>query len=146
MVIKNNMKVAKLFEISVGHRLSNYEGKCKHWHGHNYIGELIFESEFLNQQGMLIDFGQMKRIIKTLIDKKFDHKFLLKRYDAFNEAMIKTAKKYEDKKDSSFVIVDYNPTVENIIKDIQKTIERVYPDFKIKIKLSETSTSYAEIE
>ncbi len=136
------MKVTKLFEISTGHRLSNYDGKCKHLHGHNYIGTLIMESDTLNSLGMVIDYSQMKQVIKDLIESKFDHKFIMKRGDLFNEALAKVC---EDFKDTSIVWVDYNPTVENIITDIKETVEKVYPDFGIHISLSETSTSFAEI-
>ncbi len=136
------MKVKKLFEISTGHRLSNYDGKCKHLHGHNYIGTLIMESDTLNSLGMVIDYSQMKQVIKDLIESKFDHKFIMKRGDLFNEALAKVC---EDFKDTSIVWVDYNPTVENIITDIKETVEKVYPDFGIHISLSETSTSFAEI-
>lgn len=136
------MKIAKLFELSTGHRLSDYSGKCRHLHGHNYIGELIIEGHFLNKVGMLEDFGTMKEIIKDCIDKKFDHKFILKKDDPFNEAIGKVCKKF---KDDSIVWVQYNPTVENIIKDIKNTIEAIYPEWHIHIRINETSSSYAEL-
>jgi 6-pyruvoyltetrahydropterin/6-carboxytetrahydropterin synthase len=138
------MKISKSFELSMGHRLSNYTGKCRHWHGHNYIGKLILEGNKLNELGMLMDYGVMKELIKDTIDARFDHKFVLKKDDVFNQAMLKLADAFEDK-DSSFVVVNYNPTVENIILDMKTMIEgSLTRGIKVTIELSETSTSFAE--
>jgi 6-pyruvoyltetrahydropterin/6-carboxytetrahydropterin synthase len=142
------MKISKKFELSVGHRLSNYSGKCRWVHGHNYHGELIISGERLDELGMLVDYGVLKEIIRDTIDARFDHKCVLKAEDSFNQKLIQAAKELND---DSFVVVDYNPTVENLIVDMQKMIvrafEKRYPDryFGVNLTLSETGSSNCEI-
>jgi 6-pyruvoyltetrahydropterin/6-carboxytetrahydropterin synthase len=143
-----NIAVAKTFEISTGHRLSDYSGKCKNLHGHNYIGEVTIKGQEsdLNKLGMLMDFGDLKKAIQDSIDKRFDHKIILKKGDPFNEALGEVCKKFGDE---SIVWVDYNPTVENIIQDMHETLRSVFYNanvsYDLHLKVFETSTSYAEI-
>lgn len=135
------MKVTKSFEISIGHRLSDYDGNCRHIHGHNYFCELTVVFPILNNKGMVIDFRDLKEIFRKTIDLKFDHKLVLKRGDPFNEDIAKVCEKY---KDDSIVWVDYNPTVENLSKDMISLVKVFIPWGKIQIRLFETSTSSAE--
>ncbi|HBH50830.1 MAG TPA: 6-pyruvoyl tetrahydrobiopterin synthase, partial [Planctomycetaceae bacterium] len=64
-----------------GHRLLNYEGKCRNLHGHNGRLEILLVGEKLDSRGMLLDFGDIKRLLKTWIDDHLDHKMLLCRED-----------------------------------------------------------------
>lgn len=139
------MKVARQFEIAVGHRLSNYEGKCKFLHGHNYIGELIIDApdDAIDERGMLIDFSDLKEIIVKKIERKFDHKFLLNKNDKENVKIFKPAIDDPVWFIDSFVWVDYNPTVENIVFDMQEIAQKVITEGRVIIKLYETSNSYA---
>jgi len=57
-----------------GHRLLNYEGKCRNLHGHNGRLEILLAGEKLDSRGMLLDFGDIKRLLKTWIDDHLDHK------------------------------------------------------------------------
>ena len=58
------------------HRLSNYVGKCKRIHGHTYKILVKISSENLLKWGAILDFGDLKKIMKDHIDKKYDHKLL----------------------------------------------------------------------
>jgi 6-pyruvoyltetrahydropterin/6-carboxytetrahydropterin synthase len=78
--------IEKKLEIAGAHRLDlNYESKCKNFHGHNWMITIYCKSENLNQNGMVIDFTQIKKVITD----KLDHQNL-------NE------------------IFNFNPTAENI--------------------------------
>jgi 6-pyruvoyltetrahydropterin/6-carboxytetrahydropterin synthase len=70
-----------MFEVTVeetfaaGHALRNYRGKCENVHGHNYRVRVTIEGEELDQAGLLVDFAELKRILREAIEK-FDHQFL----------------------------------------------------------------------
>ncbi len=69
------MKVAKEFRWEMGHRLSEHFGLCKNIHGHSYRMIVEFEGE-LNEQGMVIDFYDVEKIITPIIEK-LDHAFMV---------------------------------------------------------------------
>src|SRR3989304_8866840 len=128
------MKVTKIFTFDAGHRLSNYEGKCKHLHGHTYTLEITVEGG-LDKTGMVMDFGELKRIFKEFIEPKFDHKFMLNKNDEENckefDNVNGLTSHYQWFQDS-ICWVDYNPTAENIVTDIfvmvkNKLLELPYP-------------------
>jgi len=145
------MKVTKIFTFDAGHRLSNYEGKCKHLHGHTYTLEITVEGG-LDKTGMVMDFGELKRIFNELIDPKFDHKFMLNRDDPENQSEFDEAGKgghYRWFYDS-VCWVGYNPTAENIATDIfamfkNGLLNLQVPVELVSVKLFETPTSFAEI-
>ncbi len=139
------MQITKVFTFDAGHRLSDYEGKCKRLHGHTYHLEVTVEGE-LNKKGMVMDFGDLKSIFNEDIDSKFDHRFMLKIGDKYNEAIAKAL----PKGDGSICWVDYNPTAENIAKDILEILKKKLSEPAIgakiaKVRLYETPTSFAEI-
>jgi len=139
------MQITKIFTFDSGHRLSNYEGKCKRLHGHTYRLEITVSGD-VDYKGMVMDFGDLKTIFKEHIDSKFDHKLMLKRGDKFNEALASSLPKEDD----SICWVDYNPTAENIAKDImeilQKRLSKLTTAADVaKVKLYETPTCFAEI-
>jgi 6-pyruvoyltetrahydropterin/6-carboxytetrahydropterin synthase len=138
------MRITKLFDFSSGHRLSNYDGPCYRLHGHNYHLEVTIEGKKLNGLGMVMDFGDLKEIVKNSVDVKFDHKMILKMDDPINMAIgnALTIK-------NSICWVGYNPTAENMAQDIFDTLTELLGTKNItvaKIRLYETPTSYAEIE
>jgi len=93
-----------------GHRLRDYEGKCKHPHGHNALAELTFDSDKLDHRGMVIDFGDIKQALKTWIDQKLDHQMLLRKDDPLLNIL-------KEMNEPCFVMEE-NPTAENIAKVI----------------------------
>ncbi|MCX5803269.1 MAG: 6-carboxytetrahydropterin synthase QueD [Proteobacteria bacterium] len=60
---------------SAAHRLENYGGKCEELHGHNFLVEVFFEGERLDECGMLVDFKVLKGYLKNVLDK-LDHKYI----------------------------------------------------------------------
>ena len=73
--------VTKTIEFCYGHRLLNYEGKCRYLHGHNGKAEIELSSNALDRRGMVRDFSEIKRTIQAWIDRELDHKMLLNRRD-----------------------------------------------------------------
>ena len=73
--------VTKTIHFCYGHRLLNYRGKCRYLHGHNGKVEIELASERLDSRGMVRDFGEIKQVLQTWIDRELDHKMLMARQD-----------------------------------------------------------------
>ena len=69
-------RVTRRFEFDAAHRLLGYDGKCKHVHGHHYVAEVTVEGTKLDELGMLLDFGALKKV-GDWIDGNWDHNILL---------------------------------------------------------------------
>ncbi|MGT2907856.1 6-carboxytetrahydropterin synthase QueD [Streptococcus dentiloxodontae] len=67
--------VSKEFHFDAAHHLFNYEGKCKSLHGHTYRLEIAV-SGFLDERGMVLDFGDLKAIYKKHLEPRLDHRYL----------------------------------------------------------------------
>ncbi|HUY92634.1 MAG TPA: 6-carboxytetrahydropterin synthase [Pirellulales bacterium] len=101
-------RVTRQIDFCYGHRLLNYDGKCKHLHGHNGRAVIAIEAAELDRRGMVLDFSDIKRVVSDWIDQNLDHRMLLHRDDpavaplqAMGEPMF---------------LMDANPTAENIAK------------------------------
>ena len=69
------MYIKKIFEFSAAHNLIDYQGKCENLHGHNYKLEILLSGK-LKDDGMVIDFVELKKIVKKAIIEELDHKYL----------------------------------------------------------------------
>ena len=140
------IRITKQFSFETGHALYGYDGKCKNVHGHSYklsvtvIGKPISDSSNV-KFGMVIDFGDLKKIVKEEIVDLFDHATV------FNQNTPHVELAHELKNRGHHVIlVDYQPTSENMVIDFAAKINSRLPD-SIKLnslKLQETETSFAE--
>ena len=139
------MKIAKEFRWEMGHRLPEHFGLCKNIHGHSYELLVTLIGEPINDQnspknGMVIDFKDLKKIIKDLIVDQFDHSLVLR--DDTPEALLTQMQIAY----SRIILVNYQPTSENMIIDFANRIKNRLPD-NVKLhhlKLWETVTSYTE--
>jgi 6-pyruvoyltetrahydropterin/6-carboxytetrahydropterin synthase len=132
------MKIAKEFNWEMGHRLPEHFGLCKNIHGHSYKMIIEFEGE-LDEQGMVIDFYNVEKIIAPIIDE-LDHAFMVKDDD---EITLEFLEKLNSKK----VMVDFFTTVENICKYISEKIIKANLPKNIKfinVRVYETAEDYAE--
>ena len=132
------MKVAKEFRWEMGHRLPEHFGNCKNIHGHSYKMIVEFEGE-MNKDEMIIDFYDIDRIIKPLIEK-LDHAFMVNKND---RDVIEFLEKIKSKK----LVVDFNSTVENICKFVLEEIKKfeMPPNIStIGVRIYETNEDYAE--
>jgi 6-pyruvoyltetrahydropterin/6-carboxytetrahydropterin synthase len=127
--------VTKRIEFCYGHRLLDYEGVCRHPHGHNAVAEIEVGAGDLDRRNMVYDFGDIKRIVKGWIDKEIDHKMLLRHDDPL-------VKPLEQLGEPVFLL-DSNPTVERLARLIYDfASEQGFP--VVRVRLWETPTSFAE--
>jgi 6-pyruvoyltetrahydropterin/6-carboxytetrahydropterin synthase len=92
-----------MFEVSVeytfaaGHALRDYKGKCENLHGHNYKVRVTVEGENLDSTGLLIDFGDLRAAMKSIVDR-FDHQFLneMPPFDEVNPSAENIARYFSD--------------------------------------------------
>lgn len=139
------IRVTKEFAFETAHALWNYDGPCRNVHGHSYklfvtlAGEPIDDPEN-KKNGMVIDFGDLKKLVSKKVVKVFDHAVVIsnmverEKLDALNKMF------------DNVLLVDYQPTCENLVADIADRITPHLPD-KIRLhslRLYETATSYAE--
>ena len=134
------MKIAKEFHWEMGHRLPEHFGLCKNIHGHSYKMIIEFEGE-LDEQGMVIDFYDVEKIIAPIIDE-LDHAFMVKDDDRLTLEFL-------EKLNSKRVVVDFNSTAENISKYLLNEISQSkLPSNinKLSIRVYETESDYSEDE
>ena len=132
------MKVAKEFKWEMGHRLPDHFGNCKNIHGHSYKMIVEFDGN-LNENEMIIDFYDVDKLLKPLIDR-LDHAFMVNKNDT---AVIEFLDKIKSKK----LVVDFNSTVENICKYVLDEIKKFnLPKniFSVSVRIYETNEDYAE--
>jgi 6-pyruvoyltetrahydropterin/6-carboxytetrahydropterin synthase len=101
-------RVSREIHFCYGHRLLNYDGKCRHLHGHNGKVVITIEADALDGLGMVMDFSQIKRVVAGWIDDTLDHHMLLHRDDPVLPLLRQQGE--------PVVVLDVNPTAENIAK------------------------------
>jgi 6-pyruvoyltetrahydropterin/6-carboxytetrahydropterin synthase len=101
-------RVTREIEFCYGHRLLNYEGKCRHLHGHNGRAVIVLEGTKLDALGMLIDFGEIKQHVQKWVDETLDHTMLLGQDDPLVPLLLERGERV--------YVMDANPTAENIAK------------------------------
>lgn len=142
----SKIRITKEFHFETGHALYGYDGKCKNVHGHSYklsvtvIGEPINDLAHV-KNGMVIDFGDLKKIVASEIVDKFDHATVFNQ----NTPHIELAQELE-KRGHNIILVNYQPTSEMMLLDFAEKIKvRLPKTVKLhSLKLQETGTSNAQ--
>ena len=142
----NKIRITKQFSFETGHALYGYDGKCKNVHGHSYklsvtvIGTPILDANNV-KYGMVIDFSDLKKIVREEIVDHFDHATVFNK----NTPHVELAKELSNR-GHHVILVDYQPTSENMVIDFaQKIKNRLPSEIKLhSLKLQETETSFAE--
>jgi len=140
------IRITKQFTFETGHALYGYDGKCRNVHGHSYklhvtvIGKPISDANNV-KFGMVIDFSDLKEIVKKEIVSVFDHATVFNK----NTPHIELAKELEER-GHNVLLVDYQPTSEMMIIDFAEKIKKQLPSHiqLHSLKLQETDTSYAQ--
>jgi 6-pyruvoyltetrahydropterin/6-carboxytetrahydropterin synthase len=142
----SNIRITKKFSFETGHALYGYDGKCKNVHGHSYklsvtvIGSPITDRSNV-KLGMVIDFTDLKKIVKEEVVDQFDHATV------FNQTTphVELAKELQDR-GHHVILVGYQPTSENMIVDFAARIKSRLPEgiALFSLKLQETESSFAE--
>jgi 6-pyruvoyltetrahydropterin/6-carboxytetrahydropterin synthase len=126
--------VTKRIDFCYGHRLLDYNGICKHPHGHNAVAEIEVRTDALDVRNMVVDFSDIKRIVKGWIDRELDHKMILRHDDP----LVKPLQSLGE----PIFIVDSNPTVERIARLIYE-VSREEGLPVVRVTVWETPTSWA---
>jgi 6-pyruvoyltetrahydropterin/6-carboxytetrahydropterin synthase len=145
MIASETIRVTKEFSFEMAHALHGYDGPCKNIHGHSYklsvtvIGKTISESN-IPKQGMVIDFTDLKKLVKELIVDELDHALVLNEESPHKNITNSNALF------GKIVLKKFQPTCENLLIDFAGMIRKKLPD-NIELhhlKLQETEHSYAE--
>ena len=139
------IKITKQFSFEMAHALRNYDGLCRNIHGHSYKMDITLAGQPLHDEsspknGMVMDFGDLKRLVNEEVISLLDHALVL---NAKTDAQLVHVLKQNYEK---IVIVDFQPTTENLLNFIAGKIQTRLPDdVKLTcVRLRETDTSYAE--
>ena len=101
-------RVTQQIDFCYGHRLLNYEGKCKDLHGHNGRAVISLEGEKLDERGMLVDFTDIKRVVRGWINDELDHRMILHQDDPLLPLLVSHRQ--------PVYTIPSNPTAENIAR------------------------------
>jgi 6-pyruvoyltetrahydropterin/6-carboxytetrahydropterin synthase len=139
------VRVTKIFRFEMAHALWGYDGLCKNIHGHSYVLKVTVSGTPIEDQGdkklgMVIDFGDLKRVVNKYIVDVFDHSLIL------NEKA--PVDKFTDVKDmfDRKTWFDFQPTAENLVIYFANILQALLPvNIRLhSIRLYETVNSYAE--
>jgi len=111
------MLITKCVELDMGHRVPNHKSKCRNLHGHRYkvevgVDDKLITNEGSSDEGMVIDFSDLKQIMIDEIDSRYDHAFMMYESDTFAH-LFQTLK---DDDEQRIFFVPFIPTAENIAK------------------------------
>jgi 6-pyruvoyltetrahydropterin/6-carboxytetrahydropterin synthase len=139
------IRVTKEFRFEMAHVLQNYDGPCRNVHGHSYVlyvtlsGKPVDDTDRGNN-GMVIDFGELKKIVEQEITEKFDHSIVVAGYMPA-EKLAEYKKLFEN-----IIITPYQPTCENLVAGFADVLLDKFPEGVTlhSLKLYETATAFAE--
>ncbi len=139
------IRITKMYDFEMAHVLKDYDGPCRNIHGHSYklfvtvVGTPITDGSS-PKKGMVMDFKDLKAIVKKHIVDRFDHALVVS--SETDPEMVESMKRHMDK----LIVVGYQPTSENLVIDFAKIIRSHLPENVglHNLRLWETSTSYSE--
>lgn len=144
------MLITKQIEFDAGHRIPNHKSKCRNFHGHRYKVEVSLEGPIKeatgdSDDGMVLDFSDIKNVLMMQVDARFDHGFIVWEKDTEGiEALAALGEKHKT------IITTFVPTAENLAQFIFNllvgTYHLIYGDrlTLVKVRLFETPTCWAD--
>jgi len=139
------IRITKEFRFEMAHALWNYDGPCRNVHGHSYVLYVTLCGLPVNnpddpRNGMIIDFGDLKRIVEENVVDRLDHSLMIAGF-APDEKIESYRRHFEN-----VIVSPYQPTCENLVTDIAAILVSKVPEgtFLHSLRLYETATSYAE--
>lgn len=151
--------VCKNITTETAHRLVNYSGKCAHIHGHSWQWEVCIEVTRLQNNGIAVDFGELKRFLNDHIHELFDHSLVL----CESDRLVRLCKaeglslehflSVDEHVPARVVVMDCNPTSENLALYAKRTLQNGLlrdldlADYvkSVRVRVNETCTSAAEV-
>ncbi|GBL34833.1 6-carboxy-5,6,7,8-tetrahydropterin synthase [Filimonas sp.] len=145
MQLSQKVRVTKKFSFDMAHALYGYDGPCKNIHGHTYhlsvtlIGTPLQDASNV-KLGMVVDFGDLKKIVKELILDSYDHALVLNEEAPYSKSEV-ISNEFE-----KVILVPYQPTCENLLLHFVSILKDCFPtEMKlVSIRLEETPSSFAE--
>ena len=142
--------ITRRLEFDAGHRIPHHDGQCRHLHGHRYAIELTVSGDVLEtpgaaDDGMVLDFGDIKRLANEHLVNLWDHAFLVAKEDQAVVAFLASMPNHKT------VILDRVPTVENLAHAAFVILEPIFAEaFHGRLRLSsirlyETPNCWADI-
>ncbi len=139
------IRITKAFKFEMAHALKGYDGLCRNIHGHTYELMVTVQGQPISDEtspklGMVMDFGDLKKIVKETVVNKYDHSLVL--FNKMPDSLIAELKNNFER----IILKDYNPTSELMLLDFAEIIQAHLPG-NITLKhllLRETTTSFAE--
>lgn len=126
--------VTKRIDFCYGHRLLDYDGPCKHPHGHNATIEVEVRTDLLDARNMVVDFSDIKRLVKGWVDRELDHKMILRHDDPLVRPLQELGE--------PVYLLESNPTVERLARLVfEQAREHQLP--VVRVTMWETPTSFA---
>ena len=143
------MLITRRLEFDAGHRIPNHNSQCRHLHGHRYAIEItlsgdIIQAEGQSEQGMVMDFSDVKRIAQQKLVDQWDHAFLVYRGDE------KVCEFLASMPDHKTVVMDVVPTAENLAELAFSILNLAYQDtygnhLRLeRIRIFETPNNWAD--
>ena len=138
------VRVTKVFRFEMAHALDGYEGLCKNIHGHSYVFSVTVLGEPMQEEGnpengLVVDFGDLKKIVNENVVNHFDHALILKETSPFLKSLDKTL-------NERLITTPYQPSCENLLLHFIEIIRPLFPNNLqlVSARLNETQNSYAE--
>lgn len=135
-------RVTKEIRWEAAHRLSQYNGLCSNVHGHSYYAEVVLGSNFLDLNGFVVDFTQVKERTARFIADRWDHAIILYQHDPLLPTIQQLGLRH-------FVIYSGDPTVERMSEILLHELQVLFSDLLehgvavLGVRIWETPTSYA---
>lgn len=145
------MRITRRLEFDAGHRIPNHGSQCRHLHGHRYALEVTLVGDVIDSagrpdDGMVMDFSEVKAIAKQHVVDAWDHAFLVWRGDAAVVTFLQTLAGHKT------VILDHVPTAENLARIAFAILAPLYRDsygnhLRLeRVRLFETPNCWADAE
>lgn len=143
------MQITRRLEFDAGHRIPNHNSQCRHLHGHRYAIEItlsgeVVTTEGVSEQGMVMDFSDVKRIAKEQVVDAWDHAFIVYRNDKTVLDFLGTLPEHKT------VVLDVVPTAENLARVAFELLDGAYQDTYgnhlqlERVRLFETPNNWAD--
>jgi 6-pyruvoyltetrahydropterin/6-carboxytetrahydropterin synthase len=145
------MRITRRLEFDAGHRIPNHESRCRHLHGHRYALEVTLAGEPIAtpgaaEQGMLMDFSEVRAIAQREVVDAWDHAFLAWREDRVVLDFLATLAQHRT------VIFDEPPTAEHLAQAAFRALDRAYTNrygngLRLeRVRLYETPNCWADVD
>jgi 6-pyruvoyltetrahydropterin/6-carboxytetrahydropterin synthase len=146
----SNISITRRLEFDSGHRIPNHDGQCRHLHGHRYAIEITLTGEAADHpgkadDGMVLDFGDIKRLANQYVVEPWDHAFLVAKEDEKLVAFLSSLPNHKT------VIMEHVPTVENLANAAFAILQPVFNkafDGRLElsaVRLYETPNCWADV-